>query len=49
MIVSIGDDSVDVVLGQAELSDVERAQIEDVVVRKTGCTVDQIIITTITE
>lgn len=49
VIVSIGDDSVDVVLGQAELSDVERAQIEDVVVRKTGCTVDQIIITTITE
>lgn len=49
VIVSIGDDSVDVILGQAELSDVERAQIEDVVVRKTGCTVDQIIITTITE
>lgn len=49
VIVSIGEDSVDVVLGQAELTDVERAQIEDVVVRKTGCTVDQIIITTIAE
>lgn len=48
-IVSIGEDSVDVVLGQTELSDTERAQIEDVVVRKTGCTVDQIVITTIAE
>lgn len=49
VIVSIGEDSVDVVLGQSELTDTERAQIEDVVVRKTGCTVDQIIITTLAE
>ncbi len=48
-IVSIGDDSVDVVIGKNEISDVEKAQIEDIVVRKTGCTVEQIIITTVNE
>ena len=48
-IVSIGEGSVDVVVGQSEISDTERAQIEDIVVRKTGCTVDQIIITTISQ
>lgn len=49
VIVSIGEESVDVVIGQSEITDTERAQIEDVVVRKTGCTVDKIIITTISE
>lgn len=49
VIVSIGEESVDVVIGQSEITDTERAQIEDVVVRKTGCTVDKIIITTIAE
>lgn len=44
-IVSISDSSVDVVVSNKELTDVERAQIEDIVVRKTGCTVDQIVIT----
>lgn len=49
VIVSIGEDSVDVVVGQSAITDTERAQIEDIVVRKTGCTVDQIIITTLSE
>lgn len=49
VIVSIGENSVDVVVGQSAITDTERAQIEDVVVRKTGCTVDQIIITTLSE
>lgn len=44
-IVSISDNSVDVVVSNTELTDIERAQIEDIVVRKTGCSVDQIVIT----
>ena len=44
-IVSISDSSVDVVVSNSELTDNERAQSEDIVVRKTGCTVDQIVIT----
>lgn len=48
-IVSIGEDSVDVVIGKNEITDVEKAQIEDIVVRKTGCSVDEIIITTVNE
>ncbi|MBQ9610254.1 MAG: SpoIIIAH-like family protein [Lachnospiraceae bacterium] len=43
-IVSISDSSVDVVVSNEGLTDIERAQIEDIVVRKTGCTVDQIVI-----
>lgn len=48
-IVSISDSSVDVVVSNQELTDIERAQIEDIVVRKTGCTVDQIVITSMSE
>lgn len=44
-IVSISDDCVDVVINKTELSDTERAQVEDVVCRKTGCTVSDIVIT----
>ena len=44
-IVSIGGDTVDVVLNCTELPDAKRAQVEDVVTRKTGCTVEQIVIT----
>lgn len=35
VVVTIGDESVDVTLGAAELDDAERAQIEDIVTRKT--------------
>ncbi len=48
-IVSISDNSVDVVVSNTELTDIERAQIEDIVVRKTGCSVDQIVITSMAE
>ena len=48
-IVSIGEDTVDVVIGKSEITDVEKAQIEDIVVRKTGSSVDEIIITTVNE
>ena len=43
-VVSIGDDSVDVVLNYDELSQSDRAQIEDIVTRKTGYSVSQIVI-----
>lgn len=43
-VVSIGDDSVDVVLNYEELSQADRAQIEDIVTRKTGCSISQIVI-----
>ena len=45
VIVSIGDGSVDVIVEKSELTDVEKAQIEDIVERKTGMTVDKIVIT----
>ena len=44
-IVSIGDSGVDVILNYTDLPDEKRAQVEDVVTRKTGCTVDAIVIT----
>lgn len=43
-VVSIGDNSVDVVLNYEELSSAERAQIEDIVTRKTGYSVSQLVI-----
>lgn len=48
VVVSISDSKVDVVVNQAEVSDVERAQIEDVIVRKTGVLPENIVITPIT-
>lgn len=44
-VVSISESSVDVIIPTAELDGAQRAQIEEIVVRKTGCTVDQIVIT----
>ncbi|MCI6858918.1 MAG: SpoIIIAH-like family protein [Eubacterium sp.] len=43
-VVSIGNDSVDVVLNYDELTEADRAQIEDIVTRKTGRSVSQIVI-----
>lgn len=43
-VVSIGEDNVDVVLNYDELSQSDRAQIEDIVTRKTGYNVSQIVI-----
>lgn len=45
-IVSIGEESVDVVVEKEELTSEEKAQIEDIILRKTGCTIDKVVITT---
>ena len=47
-IVSISDDSVDVTVSASSLTDTQRTQIEDVIMRKTGCELNQIVITTMT-
>lgn len=44
VVVTIGDESVDVTLGTAELDDAERAQIEDIVTRKTGYNISNVAI-----
>lgn len=44
VMVTINDSSVDVVVGKESLTEEEKAQIEDVVVRKTGCTIDMVTI-----
>lgn len=46
-IVSIDGDSVDVVVNTTELTEAQRAQIEDIVIRKTGVSADAIIISTV--
>ncbi|MDE6602982.1 MAG: SpoIIIAH-like family protein [Lachnospiraceae bacterium] len=46
-IVSIDGDSVDVVVNTAELSEAQRAQIEDIVIRKTGVSPDAVVISTV--
>lgn len=43
-IVSIMDDQADVIVGASELSDANRAQIEDIVTRKTGVAAQNIVI-----
>ena len=45
VVVSINEDAVDVVVNMAELTDVQRAQIEDIVKRKTGVESRDIIVT----
>lgn len=47
VVVSISDAKVDVVVNQSEISDAQRAQIEDVVTRKTGIPPENIVITPI--
>ena len=42
---SISDGTADVVINQAEISEAERAQIEDIVKRKTNISGENIIIT----
>lgn len=46
-VVSIDGDSVDVVVNTEELTEAQRAQIEDIVIRKTGVSADAIIISTV--
>lgn len=45
-VVSINDDSVDVIVGAAEITNEQKAQIEDIVTRKTERNVSDIVITT---
>ena len=49
VVVSITDETVDVVVNAAELSEAQRAQIEDIIVRKTGVTPDAIVISTLSD
>lgn len=49
VVVSISGTSVDVMVGMGELSDAQRAQIEDIVARKTGVKPENIIISPIVE
>ena len=44
-VVSITDGTADVVVSQSELTDAQRAQIEDIVKRKTGIAAENIVIT----
>lgn len=46
-VVSINDDSVDVVICLESLTEAQKAQVEDIVKRKAGVEADQIIITTL--
>ena len=46
-IVSLDGDSVDVVVNTPELSEAQRAQIEDIVIRKTGVSADAVVISTV--
>jgi stage III sporulation protein AH len=47
VVVSITEDSCDVVLNMGEVTDAKRAQVEDIVKRKTNVSADEIIITPI--
>ena len=47
VVVSINENSCDVVLDMAEITDAKRAQVEDIVKRKTGVAADKIVITPI--
>lgn len=49
VVVSISDGSVDVVVNEAELSDAQRAQIEDIIKRKTSVEAENIIISTVVQ
>lgn len=48
-IVSISGENVDVVLDSADLTDVKRAQVEDIVKRKTGIPAENIVISSLVE
>lgn len=47
VLVTINESSVDVVVGKDNLTEEEKAQIEDVVVRKTGCDIGELTISLI--
>lgn len=45
-IVSVSEGSVDVTVAMESISDTQRTQIEDIIMRKTGCELSEIVITT---
>lgn len=47
VVVSITEDSVDVVVATADLTEAQRAQIEDIIIRKTGMSPEAIVISTL--
>ena len=47
VVVNLTGETADVVIPEAELSDAQRAQIEDIVKRKTNIAADKIVITPI--
>ena len=47
VVVSITDGNADVVLNMGEVTDAKRAQIEDIVIRKTGVGAESIVISTV--
>ena len=47
VVVSITDETVDVVVNTADLTEAQRAQIEDIVIRKTGVSPEAIVISTL--
>lgn len=49
VVVSIADDMVDVVVNATSLNEVQRAQIEDIVKRKTGIPAENIVISTVVQ
>ncbi len=49
VVVSITSDAVDVVVNATELSDAQRAQIEDIVTRKTNVAAEDIVISTVVQ
>ena len=48
VVVSITDESCDVVLNMGDVTDAKRAQVEDIVKRKTNISAENIVITPIT-
>ena len=49
VVVSINGDGVDVVVNAGELTDAQRAQIEDIVKRKTDISAENIVISTVVQ
>ena len=49
VVVSVVDGEADVVLDMGEVTEAKRAQVEDIVKRKTGVSADKIVITPITK
>ena len=49
VVVSITDNEADVVLNMGDVTDAKRAQVEDIVKRKTGISAENIVITPLSQ